>query len=64
MFGEESVSYQPKLKYITVTVDNDKAVVNLKSYEGIILTCLIKSILLLALPGIRFVDIQCFSDLK
>ncbi|KAL5262541.1 hypothetical protein ACHWQZ_G008069 [Mnemiopsis leidyi] len=33
MFGEESVSYQPKLKYITVTVDNDKAVVNLKSYE-------------------------------
>ena len=34
MFGEDNVSYQPKLKYITVTIDMDKAVVNLKSYEG------------------------------
>ena len=34
MFGEDNVSYQPKLKYITVTIDNEKAVVNLKSYEG------------------------------
>ena len=45
MFGEESVSYQPKLKYITVTVDNDKAVVNLKSYEGTHLTSYVIEIL-------------------
>ena len=40
MFGEENVSYQPKLKYITITIDNEKAVVNLKSYEGMFLNYL------------------------
>lgn len=34
MFGEDAVTYQPKLKYISVTVDGSKAVINLKSFEG------------------------------
>jgi len=33
MFGEDSVTYQKALKYLTVTVDKNTAVINMKTYE-------------------------------
>ena len=33
MFGEDSVTYQKAMKYLTVTVDKNTAVINMKTYE-------------------------------